>query len=118
MTRNLYKTLKTYMNITHIDAIGFVAKAGDARLTAQQNYIFESILHLFGKDVKDSLISILTNYDGQQVNILDSFKEADMDFTQDFPINSAAIFQQRENTPLDIKAMTRHPKICSVSRVL
>ena len=34
-----------------------------------------------------------------------------MDFTQDFPINSAAIFQQRENTPLDIKAITRHPKI-------
>ena len=37
---DLFKSKK----ITHLDAIGFVARAGDARLTAQQNYIFESIL--------------------------------------------------------------------------
>jgi len=96
--------------ITHLDAIGFVARAGDARLTAQQNYIFESILHIFGNDVKDNLVSILTNYDGQTVNILDSFREADMDFVENFPVNSAAVFQTRVD-PVDSDIMKKYPKV-------
>ena len=86
---DLFKSKK----VDSLDAIGFVAKAGDARLTAQQKYIFESILHIFGKDVKDNLLSILTCYDGQSVNILDSFEEANMRFEENFPVNSEAIFQ-------------------------
>ena len=79
---DLFKSKK----IDSLDAIGFVAKAGDARLTAQQKYIFESILHIFGKDVKDNLLSILTCYDGQSVNILDSFEEANMRFEENLPV--------------------------------
>ena len=41
---DLFKSKK--ITRTRIDVIGFVAKAGDARLTAQQNYIFESIVKL------------------------------------------------------------------------
>ena len=61
--------------VDSLDAIWFVQKAWDVRLTSQQKYIFESILRIFGKDVKDNLISILTCHDGQSVNILDSFVE-------------------------------------------
>ena len=37
------------------DTIGFVAKAGDVRLTAKQKYIFKSILQIFGKDVVENI---------------------------------------------------------------
>jgi len=94
-----------------LDAIGFVAKAADARLTAQQNYIFESILHIFGKDVQNNLISILTNYDGQTVNILDSFKEANIHFEENFPVNSAAIFQPKTHNTIDRTLLTSQPTI-------
>ena len=81
--------------IDSLDAIGFVAKAGDARLTAQQRYIFESVLHIFGKNVKENLLSVLTCYDGHSVNILDSFEEADMNFAVNFPVNSEAVLQPK-----------------------
>ena len=104
---DLFKSNK----LEKLDAIGFVAKAADARLTAQQNYIFESILHIFGKDVQNNLISILTNYDGQTVNILDSFKEANIHFEENFPVNSAAIFQPKTKNTIDRTLLTIQPTI-------
>ena len=88
---DLFKSKK----IKSLDGIGFVAKAGDARLTAQQRYIFESVLHIFGKNVKENLLSVLTCYDGHSVNILDSFEEADMNFVDNFPVNSEAMLQPK-----------------------
>ena len=43
-------------------------------------YIFESILRIFGKDVKNNLVSILTCNNGKSVNILDSFEGVNMRF--------------------------------------
>jgi len=102
---DLFKSKK----IQSLDTIAFVAKAGDARLTAQQKYIFESILHIFGNDVKDNLLSILTNYDGQSVNILDSFKEANMKFVENIPFNSEAIFQPSGYGPINKDILLSKP---------
>ena len=86
--KDLFKSKK----VDSLDAIGFVEKAGDARLTAQQKYVFESILHIFGKELKDNLVSILTCYNGQSVNILE---EANMRFEENLPVNN----QQQGNLP-------------------
>ena len=104
---DLFKSKK----IGSLDAICFVAKAGDARLTAQQKYIFESIFHIFGNDVKENLLSILTNYDGNSVNILDSFTEADMNFVQNIPVNSTSIFQPVCQGPVNRKALLNNPNM-------
>ena len=58
--------------VDHIDAIGFVAKAADARLTSTSKYVFDSILSLFGKDVRDSIAVFATFADASLPPVLDA----------------------------------------------
>ena len=41
--------------IDHLDGIGFVVQASQARLTSTQEYIFDSILSIFGNDVSKNI---------------------------------------------------------------
>uniref|UniRef100_A0A8C5MIW6 AIG1-type G domain-containing protein n=1 Tax=Leptobrachium leishanense TaxID=445787 RepID=A0A8C5MIW6_9ANUR len=46
--------------IEHIDAIAFVVKASDIRLTPEQRYVFDSILAIFGQNIKQNIIFCIT----------------------------------------------------------
>lgn len=46
-----------------INSICFVAKATDERLNSHQRYIFSSVLELYGKDVAENIVCIITNAD-------------------------------------------------------
>ena len=61
--------------INTINAICFVAKSSNARLTADQRYIFTSILDLFGKDVQENFVAMLTFSDGGEPRIVPVLKE-------------------------------------------
>lgn len=52
--------------LNSINAILFVVKASDTRLTLHQRYIFNSIISLFGKDVQKNFISLITFYSGTE----------------------------------------------------
>ena len=66
-------TFKKRLNT--INAICFVAKSSNARLTADQRYIFTSILDLFGKDVQENFVAMLTFSDGGEPRIVPVLKE-------------------------------------------
>ena len=53
-------------------------QASSARLTPTQKYIFESILAIFGNDVRDNISFLVTFTDGQTPPVLDGIKEADI----------------------------------------
>ena len=55
MIRDLFKNW-----IETIDAICFVANSTIPRLTTTQKYIFSSIVSLFGNDIADNFVSMLT----------------------------------------------------------
>ena len=42
----------------------FVAQSSNARLTQNQKYTFSSVLDLFGEDIKENFIAMLTFCDG------------------------------------------------------
>ena len=50
ITRKIEKTIKEVLNT--LNAICFVAQSSNARLTANQKYIFISVFDLFGEDEK------------------------------------------------------------------
>lgn len=52
--------------LNSINAILFVVKSSDTRLTLHQKYIFSSIISLFGKDVQKNFISLITFYNGTE----------------------------------------------------
>ena len=76
-------TFKNRLN--NINAICFVAQSSNARLTANQRYIFTSILDLFGKDVQENFIAMLTFCDGKEPQIVAALKEKDSIFDKIIP---------------------------------
>lgn len=80
--------------IDHLDGIGFVTQACQARLTKTQEYIFDSILSIFGKDVSKNIFMMLTFADGQRPLVLEAIKKAEIPGQggQFFKFNNSALF--------------------------
>ncbi|KAK2913248.1 hypothetical protein Q8A67_001647 [Cirrhinus molitorella] len=50
--------------IHYIDAVCFVMKASQNRLSGKEHYIFHSVLSLFGRDIENNIVFLLTHSDG------------------------------------------------------
>uniref|UniRef100_A0A0P5JII0 Uncharacterized protein n=1 Tax=Daphnia magna TaxID=35525 RepID=A0A0P5JII0_9CRUS len=62
--------------IQELDVIGFVAQASLPRLTPTQIYIFDSVLSIFGNDVKENINFLLTFADSQVPPVLSAIAQA------------------------------------------
>lgn len=82
--------------LLHIDAVCFIVKAPDARLTASQLYIFRSIMSLFGKDIESNICTLITFADGATPPVLDSLKAANIPFGKIFEFNNSALFAKNK----------------------
>lgn len=78
--------------IDHLDGIGFVTQAALARLTPTQNYIFHSILSIFGSDVENNIFVMVTFADGQHPPVMTAIKEAKIPCTDFYKFNNSALF--------------------------
>ena len=78
--------------IDHLDGIGFVTQASLARLTPTQNYIFHSILSIFGTDVANNIFMMVTFADGQHPPVMTAIKEAQIPCTDYYKFNNSALF--------------------------
>ena len=82
-----------YESIDQLHGIGFVTQAPLARLTPAQQYVFDSILSVFGKDVAGNIFLMITFSDGKRPPILDAVKAADVPFNDHFfKFNNSALF--------------------------
>ena len=97
---NITEQIRTFFNtsgvggIDHIDAICFLAQAGVPRLTYTQRYVFDRILSMFGKDIKENISVLFTFADGQQPQALSSLREAGILDSEGtfFKFNNSALF--------------------------
>lgn len=82
--------------IDHLDGIGFVTQASQVRLTKTQEYIFDAILSVFGKDVSQNIFMMLTFADGQRPPVLEAIKKAKIPSQSDkyFKFNNSALFAE------------------------
>ena len=81
------------MGINHIDAVGFVVQSSLPRLTPTQKSIYDSVLNLFGNDIRGNIFFLLTFSDGQTPQVLDGLKEAHLPFEEKFfKFNNSALF--------------------------
>jgi len=85
--------------IDHLDGIGFVVQASQARLTSTQKYIFDSILSIFGKDVSNTIFMMITFADGQPPPVLEAIKEANIPSHSEkhFKFNNSALFVENHS---------------------
>ena len=104
MIRDLFKNW-----IDSVNGICFVASASSARLTSTQKYIFSSIVSLFGNDIAENFIPMLTFCDGKEPQILASLLDNESTFKQSIyehikdknpwylQFNNSAIFESNRN---------------------
>ncbi|XP_033022265.1 uncharacterized protein LOC117056189 [Lacerta agilis] len=85
--------------INHIDCVCFVVKASTNRITATQKYVFDSVLSIFGKDIKENIQFLITFADSQPPLVLEAIKTADVPCAKDargnpvhFKFNNSALF--------------------------
>jgi len=107
ITAQLTKLL--YEEIEQLDAICFVIKSSDVRLTSVQKYIFNSIIDLFDKDMSNKFIIMLTFSDPNKPEILKALEEKDSGFENIIPylekpyylkFNCSSIFNDKIEDPM------------------
>ena len=86
------------MDVVH--GIGFLVQSSSLRLTPTQQYIYNSILSIFGKDVANNIFIMTTfNDGGTRPQILNSIEEAGIPTDQKlFNFNNASLFQLPEKS--------------------
>ena len=80
--------------ISHLDGIGFVTQSALARLTPTQQYIFDSILSIFGKDVAKNIFMMVTFADGQKPPVMTAIETAKIPHSGFFKFNNSALFAE------------------------
>ncbi|XP_058867363.1 uncharacterized protein LOC117400979 [Acipenser ruthenus] len=85
--------------IDQIDAVCFVTQSSLARLTHTQKYVFDSVLSIFGKDIADNIVMLVTFADGQKPPVLEAIKVSCIPCSRDtagdpiyFKFNNSALF--------------------------
>ncbi|XP_034084302.1 uncharacterized protein LOC117554152 [Gymnodraco acuticeps] len=100
--RNLFSSKN---GISEIDVVCFVAQASSAQLTPTQQYVFDSVLSIFGKDVAENIQVLVTFADGQRPPVLEAIKASGVPCpkTKDglpvhFKFNNSALFAQNKSS--------------------
>ncbi|XP_074841637.1 uncharacterized protein LOC142008356 [Carettochelys insculpta] len=99
ITRQIQEFFTTPGAIDQIDAVCIIVQASLARLTHAQRYVFDSVLSIFGKDIKDNMQILITFADGQTPPVLQAIQESDVPCSKDaqgtpihFKFNNSALF--------------------------
>lgn len=92
--------------IDHIDGIGFVTQSSLARLTPTQEYIFSSVLSIFGKDLSNNIFMMVTFADGQKPPVLKAIEDAKIPNSgKYFKFNNSALFADNKANEESFDAM-------------
>ena len=87
--------------IDQLHGIGFVAQSALARLTHTQRYIFDSILAIFGKDIRKNVFMMITFADGQRPPVLDAVEASNISYETAFKFNNSAIYSENKPNTFD-----------------
>uniref|UniRef100_A0A8C5N4M5 AIG1-type G domain-containing protein n=1 Tax=Leptobrachium leishanense TaxID=445787 RepID=A0A8C5N4M5_9ANUR len=77
--------------VQHIDAVCFVVRDTDIRLSDAQKYVFDSVLQVFGKDIEENIIFCVTYCDdSEEPKVINTVVKASVPCAkneQDRPVN-------------------------------
>uniref|UniRef100_A0A8C2A2G9 AIG1-type G domain-containing protein n=1 Tax=Cyprinus carpio TaxID=7962 RepID=A0A8C2A2G9_CYPCA len=77
VAENLATLFQSKDGVHEVDAVCFVTQASKNRLSDRQHYIISSVLSLFGKDIVDNIVFLITHSDGlPPKNAISAIKKA------------------------------------------
>ncbi|XP_051747580.1 uncharacterized protein LOC127511102 [Ctenopharyngodon idella] len=99
ITKKIQEFFSARGGIDRIDAVCFVVQASLARLTHTQKYVFDSILSIFGKDIAENILVLVTFADGKTPPVLEAIKASKVPCATNesgeplhFKFNNSAVF--------------------------
>ncbi|XP_056311178.1 uncharacterized protein LOC130222673 [Danio aesculapii] len=99
LTAQIQEFFSARGGIDCIDAVCFVVQASLAHLTHTQKYVFDSILSIFGKDIAENIMVMVTFADGKKPPVLEAIKVSEVPCSTDesgeplhFKFNNSAVF--------------------------
>ncbi|KAI4787163.1 hypothetical protein KUCAC02_036647, partial [Chaenocephalus aceratus] len=105
ITEQILNLFSSKRGVSEIDAVCFVAQASSARFTATQQYVLDSVLSIFGKDVAENIQVLVTFSDGQRPPVLEAIKvsgvpcpETEDGLPVHFKFNNSALFAQNQSS--------------------
>lgn len=94
-------SIKGPHGIDHIDGIGFVVQANLPRLTVTQNYICNSVLSIFGRDVANNIYIMVTFADNHYPPVMDAIKQDKIPCTAFYTFNNSALFKNDPDNDIE-----------------
>ncbi|KAF3701619.1 Septin-7 CDC10 protein -like protein [Channa argus] len=94
-----------------INAVGLVMKASENRLTDRLKNIFDSVVSLFGKDLEENIVALITHSDGTTpINVLKALDASKIKFPKNeknqpihFLFNNCQNSERTEETKVGLK---------------
>lgn len=83
--------------IDHLNAIGFVTQSNLQQLTSTHEYLFDSILSIFGKDIANNIFMMATFADGRVPLVLAAFKAANIPTCELFKFNNSSLCARHDD---------------------
>ncbi|XP_016112847.1 uncharacterized protein [Sinocyclocheilus grahami] len=84
VAENLATLFQCNDGVCEVDAVCFVIEASKNRLSDRQHYIISSILSLFGRDIVNNIVFLITHSDGlPPTNVIGAIKKARIPCRQD-----------------------------------
>jgi len=81
--------------VSTIDGICFVTQSSNTRLTAQERYVFNYVLSIFGMNISENMFALVTFADSSNPPVLKSLEEQEVKLTEVFTFNNSALFSNK-----------------------
>ncbi|KAK5619407.1 hypothetical protein CRENBAI_004572 [Crenichthys baileyi] len=62
--QRLFDLFRTEGGVQEINVVGLIVKASENRVSDRMRYIFDSVMSLFGKDLENNIIAVMTHSNG------------------------------------------------------
>ncbi|CAL4092008.1 unnamed protein product, partial [Meganyctiphanes norvegica] len=100
--QQLLHQLKTFLkqdyDINQIDIVGFVVKASVPRLTIAQKYIYDGLFSMFGKDISQNILLLVTFAGPENPPVLEVLNDAGIQYLGYFKINTESLYNETGET--------------------
>jgi hypothetical protein len=101
---NIGRSLKEFFSnktypINELSSIGLVIQSSQARLTAEQMYVFNAVLNIFGNNVVKNICLLFTFADAQPPPALETVRKENIPFSEEgvFKFNNSAVYAGTNN---------------------
>jgi len=87
-------------DLESLNSICFCVKSNNARLTARQKYFFNSILDLFGEDIKENFLAMITFCDAGIPQVVSALEDPNCVFSNIIPYITKPYFYKFNNSAI------------------